>query len=63
MAKQPIATAPKDGTVIFIEAGGTVARAKWAGTGLWAYDLHDPDHIEQVDFEPKHWSDNPRDLV
>jgi len=57
----PIETAARDGSRVFLTDGeGTVAKGKWAGD-MWAYDLPS-DIIEQVDFEPTGWVDDPRDI-
>lgn len=59
---QPIATAPRDGSTVFVvDDTGTIATAKWTGS-MWAY-ANTGDLIEQIDFEPTGWVREPADFL
>lgn len=66
--KQPIDTAPTDGKIILIgDKAGNIAKAFWTGEpsgGMWAYPTPEGHTlVEQVDFEPTHWSLDARDFL
>lgn len=70
--KQPIATAPRGGKRLAVgDESGNVAIAFWhvrAGkdeaSGMWAYVVPEGSSLlEQIDFEPTHWSLNPDDFL
>lgn len=59
----PLDKAPRDGSRVFVvDDTGTIANAKWSGS-FWAYNVPDPDYIEEVDFDPTGWVREPRDFL
>lgn len=56
---QPIETAPRDGSRVFVVNRSTIAKAMWSGT-MWAYD---DVNNHQIDFEPTGWVEHPRDFL
>lgn len=73
MTAQPIKTAPRNGKVVILftatgAGAGEIAKAFWHryddGSGMWAYALPEgADLIQQVDYEPTHWSHDVRDFI
>lgn len=66
---QPIATAPRNGKVIFLytakgKGAGTIAKAFWhqpaTGRGIWAYFVPDHRLVHEVEYAPSHWALDPR---
>ncbi len=56
---KPIASAPRDGSRVYVTRGGTIAVAAWSGD-MWAYDAV---KNHQIDFEPTGWVDKPEDFL
>jgi hypothetical protein len=55
----PIATAPRDGSLVFAVRGSTIAMAAWSGD-MWAFS-HQPN--VQRDFEPTGWVESAKEFL
>lgn len=58
---QPIATAPRDGHVLFVGNSGHVARSFCFADGPWQA-VNDQGEVEPLGFEPTHWGWRRDDL-
>jgi hypothetical protein len=56
---QPINSAARDGSLVYVVQGGTIAKAVWTGT-MWAYECA-PN--VQLDFEPTGWVRCPQNFL
>jgi hypothetical protein len=66
---QPIETAPKDGTSVWVFCGGEQAAMRWlvidgtSGLGLWVYSDGLLSDVDPEPEEPTHWMPLPKPPV